>query len=264
MKPTPSPPTGAPAQLGSRLIKLAAKGRDREHAEEDAFSWARAPKRPFWLPLQSYAGIIADLHFGELATAEACRRMATSLPEQEAKACLEVQHDDEQFHARLYARYLARLGVEGMVTSGLRDAYERCLSWPGDPLGLVLAFNVVLEGEAMRLQHHFTTRFPCPLFAQLNRRILTDEGRHIAFARIYGRPTLQRLDTEERIALFRHTIGLGGTSGGARSGKCELTGKRFVIGQAVACARDQVLVKLFRGVDPGHGRFEAGPIVLGD
>ncbi|MEA3278015.1 MAG: ferritin-like domain-containing protein [Pseudomonadota bacterium] len=201
--PTQSSLTQTPAQLGDRLIKLTAKGTKRGHVEEDAFSWARTPRRPFWLPLQGYAGIVADLHYGELATAKACGHTAAILPEPEAKACLAVQRDDEQFHARLYARYLARLGTEGTVTSGVRDAYERCLSWPGDPLGLVLAFNVVLEGEAMRLQRYFATRFPCPLFAELNRRILADEARHIAFGRIYGRPGLQRLDTEERIALYR-------------------------------------------------------------
>ena len=195
--------TEAPAQTVTRLRKLADKGRQRKHTGEDAFSWTGTPKRPFWLPLQSYAGVIADLRYGELATAEACSRMATILPEQEARACLAVQQDDEQFHARLYAQYLAHLGTEGTVTPGLRDTCERCLSWPGNPMGLVLAFNVVLESEAMRLQRLFARRFPCPLFAEINYRILTDEARHIAFGRIYGRPSLQRLDAEERVALYR-------------------------------------------------------------
>ena len=191
------------ARPGDRLLKLAAKGRKQRHEEEHAFSWACTPRRPLWLPLPSYAGVIADLRYGELATAEACKGMAAVLPEEAARACLAVQHDDEQFHARLYGRYLTHLGTEGTVTSGLREAYERCLSWSGDPMGLVLAFNVVLEGEAMRLQRLFARRFPCPLFAELNDRILTDEARHIAFGRIYGRPSLQQLDADERIALYR-------------------------------------------------------------
>jgi hypothetical protein len=61
------------------------------------------------LPLRDYAGIIADLHYGELATAKACGRMAGILSEPLARACLAVQRDDEQFHAALYARYLACL-----------------------------------------------------------------------------------------------------------------------------------------------------------
>ena len=83
--PTQSTRPGAPEQLGNRLIKLTAKRRKRGHDEEDAFSWDRTPRRPFWLALHSYAGIIADLHYGELATAQACRRMASVLPEQAAK-----------------------------------------------------------------------------------------------------------------------------------------------------------------------------------
>jgi hypothetical protein len=32
------------------------------------------------------------------------------------------------------------------VTPALNDAHERCMSWSGDPVGLVLAVNVVLAG----------------------------------------------------------------------------------------------------------------------
>jgi hypothetical protein len=126
-----------------------------------------------------------------------------SLPEAEARACLARQRLDEQIHGRLYGRYLACLGVEARATIGLQEAYERSVTWQGDPLGLVLAFAVVLEGEALRLQRYFATRFPCPLFAQLNRQISADEARHLAFGRIYGRSAFRRLDAEERIGLYR-------------------------------------------------------------
>jgi hypothetical protein len=113
------------------------------------------------------------------------------------------------------------------VTPGLRQVYERCLSWPGDPLGLVLAFNVVLEGEALRLQRYFATRFPCPLFAEINRRILTDEARHIAFGRVDCRPGLRRMDREARVALYRWLKVLWWDSAEAVRGRFDSVGGRM-------------------------------------
>lgn len=202
MSPQPTQ-TQTPSQLQLRLARLKAKGKKRRSIAQDAFSWERRPKRPWLLPWRAYAGIIADLHYGELATVKACAQMESLLSEPEAKACLAVQREDEQFHAGLYARYLAHLDTEVSETPGLREVYERCLSWPGDPVGLVIAFNVVLEGEALRLQRYFATRFPCPLFAEINRKILADEARHIAFGRIYGRPGLRQMDSEEGVLLYR-------------------------------------------------------------
>jgi hypothetical protein len=193
----------APSGPGERLARLASRAPDLGLDQEDAFPWTRRAAPPLWLSRQSYGQVIADLRYGELVTAMACERMMGILPEEEARACLARQHHDEQVHGRLYERYLACLGVEGTAAPGLQEAYERSLSWQGDPLGLVLAFAVVLEGEALRLQHHFAERFPCPLFAELNRKIAADEARHLAFGRIYGREGLRRLDAGERIDLYR-------------------------------------------------------------
>ena len=202
---TPTEPawSEAPSGPGERLARLASRVPDRGLDQADAFPWTQPATPPLWLSRQSYGQVIADLRYGELVTATACERLIHILPEAEARACLARQRLDEQVHGRLYGRYLACLGVEGRAAPGLQEAYERPLSWQGDPLGLVLAFAVVLEGEALRLQRHFAERFPCPLFAELNRQISADEARHLAFGRIYGRAGLRRLDAEERIDLYR-------------------------------------------------------------
>jgi hypothetical protein len=43
----------------------------------------------------------------------------------------------------------------------------------------------------------------CPLLCALNRRILVDEARHLAFGRLYGGPRLAVLEPQERLALDR-------------------------------------------------------------
>lgn len=200
--PLPRPDTAG------RLARLAAAERPESRAGQRVLSWHLKPKRPMWLSRQAYGRIVADLRFGELATAEACQRMMALLPEPEAKACLVRQRDDERDHAAIYGRYLTCLEVEPTPSPGLREVYRRCLAWPGNPLALVLAFDVVLEGEALRLQRFFARRMPCPLFREINRAILIDEARHVAFGRLYGTVGVSALSVDERLDLYRWLKGL--------------------------------------------------------
>jgi hypothetical protein len=187
------------------LSRIGAFARERVRAEHQDFDWGAKPRIPLWLSRRGYANILADLCYGEWATAEACQRMAGLLPEPEAQACLLRQRDDELAHAEIYQRYLQRLGVGVKVkpSPGLSEIYQRCLSWSGNPLALVLAFDVVLEGEALRLQRFFARRLPCPLFRQINRAILVDEARHVAFGRLYGTMGITALPAGERRALAK-------------------------------------------------------------
>jgi len=193
----------APADTIARLSRLAETDRPHPREVHHHLPWHRRPKVPVWLSRQAYGKVVADLRFGELATAEACKRMTALLPEPEAKACLARQRDDERAHAALYGRYLRCLGVEPKPSPGLGEVYDRCLTWSGSPLGLVLAFDVVLEGEALRLQRFFARRLPCPLFRDINRAILTDEARHVAFGRLYGTLGIVALSKDERLELYR-------------------------------------------------------------
>ena len=190
----PSEPSGGLSRIGALAL-------ERVRAEQHDFDWGAKPRIPFWLSRRGYANIVADLCYGEWATAEACQRMAGLVPEAEARACLLRQRDDELAHAEIYRRYLRCLGVEVEPSPALSEIYQRCLSWSGNPLALVLAFDVVLEGEALRLQRFFARRLPCPLFGQINRAILVDEARHVAFGRFYGTMGIAALPTGERRVL---------------------------------------------------------------
>jgi hypothetical protein len=188
----------------SRLRRLTRTGGGAALADASSLAWREGPRPPRWLSPQRYAGIVSDLRQGELATARACDKMASLLP-YDAAVCsyLAGQRADELAHAALYQRYLQALDAPDRANPALEDLYRRCLDWRGDPLGLVIAFNVVLEAEALRLQRFLAKGLPCPLFAALNRRILMDEARHVAFGRLYGAAGLARLDRDERIALYR-------------------------------------------------------------
>lgn len=187
-----------------RLARLAHRDGGLALADAANFAWQDGPRLPFWLSRRFLAGIVADLRFGETVTARACGYMSDLLQDSgAARACLAVQAADEQAHADLYGRYLSLLDFPSRANPALEEIFQRCLDWRGHPVALVLAFNVVLEGEALRLQRFLAERVSCPLFSALNRRIAMDEARHVAFGRIYVPARLAGLDTEQRIAIFR-------------------------------------------------------------
>jgi len=188
----------------ARLARLALHDGGLALADAENFAWQDGARPPFWLSRRLLAGIVADLRYGEVATAHACRHISGLLHDSRtARACLAVQAADEQAHAELYGRYLDLLDFPGRVNPGLEAVFGRCLDWRGHPVALVLAFNVVLEGEALRLQRFLGERVSCPLFSALNRRIAVDEARHVAFGRLYGPAQLAKLDAEQRIAIYR-------------------------------------------------------------
>lgn len=187
-----------------RLARLARGPGGRALVDAAEFTWHEGARPPAWLSRRLFAGVVADLGYGETVTARACEIMATLLDDSAAaRECLAAQAADERAHADLYERYLGLLDVPSRVNPGLDEVYQRCFAWTDHPVALVLAFNVVLEGEALRLQRFLSERMPCPLFRSINRRILTDEARHVAFGHIYGAARLAKLDADQRIAIYR-------------------------------------------------------------
>jgi hypothetical protein len=191
--------------IDARLRAVAANGADAPWSVEDVVDWRQAVIVPTWLPRRTFVAAVSQLYHGEIATAAACHRLLAGPvgADTDARACLETQIADETRHARAYRAYLARLGdiapTEPAVAAFLRDGAAA----PGDSdLGAILAYHVVLEGEALRIQHGFATWLPCPLFRALNARIARDEARHVGFGRIYLEGRLADLPVEERRALF--------------------------------------------------------------
>jgi gluconate kinase len=62
----------------------------------------------------------------------------------------------------------------------------------------MVAFHVVVEGEALRIQEGLVRLFRCPLLRQINRRIARDEARHVAFGRLYLGGRVAALPSRER------------------------------------------------------------------
>jgi hypothetical protein len=192
--------------IDARLRAVAANGADAPWSVEEAVDWRQAVVVPTWLPRRTFVAAVSQLYHGEIATAAACRRLLAGPVgiNAGARACLEIQIADETRHARAYQTYLARLGdiapAEPAVAAFLQDGAAA----PGDSdLGAILAYHVVLEGEALRIQHGFATWLPCPVFRALNGRIARDEARHVGFGRIYLASRLAVLPVEERRILFQ-------------------------------------------------------------
>ena len=119
---------------------------------------------------------------------------------------VESQGRDEARHAAMYAHYLARLGDVAPMDPALAAALEGALEWResiATPIpAMMVAFNIVLEGEAVRLHGAAARAFPCPLLRRIAATVARDEARHTAFGRLYLSRVLAGLGLEERRAIY--------------------------------------------------------------
>ena len=183
--------------------RLAVRAQADAWQPEAALDWTRPmSSAPFW-PRGLMARLVSQLRHGEHETGAMCRRLHAAMPAGGARLYLETQAADEARHASAYAVYAARLGEAPPSDPGLGEVFQDAASWRGHPVGLVLAFHVVIEGEALKLQSALAARAPCPLFRAMNARIARDEARHIAFGVGYARAILPALDPHEREAMAR-------------------------------------------------------------
>ncbi len=197
---------GTPGELArddGRMARLLANARAGQWSIGEAIDWGLGPQLPFWWPRRALAETVSQLYHGELATADFCRRLAARLRDPLAIECLQFQIADETRHAALYDGYLARLGGRQAVQPALALAIRSVQAWQEPLEGRVLAYHVVLEGEALFLQDAFARLVPCPLFRQINHRILRDEARHVAFGKLFLRQRLPRLDRAVRLEVYR-------------------------------------------------------------
>lgn len=170
---------------------------------DEAIDWDVKVVRPRWMRRRTYAKLVSQFYHGEIATQQLCRRLIEQLDDGEASTFLRYQLKDELRHDAVYARYLARVGDILPADDVLAEALEGSLAWCGSPLGLIVAFHVVFEGGALNILERLGSAFPCPLFRQINAKILPDEARHVAFGVDYLRRHVADLDQDERVAMYR-------------------------------------------------------------
>ena len=189
-------------ELERQLESLAAKAASAQGSHPELDWQGSAPKLARWRwPIAR--GIVMEFIGGEEATARLCREIAPRIDLPAARDCLDLQVKDETRHAELYRRYLSRLGAQPPRNNFLDDAVERSLSWQGAPEAALLAFHVIVEGEALALQDAARNWIPDPLFAEMSRQIAIDEARHVAFGKIYLNQALPEVPLQERIEIYR-------------------------------------------------------------
>ncbi len=203
-------PTAAPS-LQDRLSRLAAKPAALRLDDLTA-DWQGQVRAASKGPRRALAvTVLSHLYQGEELTARVCARIAPRLSLPAAGDCLRRQEHDETDHAIAYGRYLdalqgapRRLQRQQAVKTGRALAYleRRFDGWRGAPEALILATQLLLEGEAMELQEDSAKWLSCPRLAALNRAITRDEARHVAFAKLYLPAALPALSLQDRRAAY--------------------------------------------------------------
>lgn len=185
-----------------RRTALLVKGRDAQFQSHLDFDWDRPVKLPFWLPKSAAASAVSQFHLGETSTARMCRQLQMDMPELGTREFLETQSLDEERHARIFATYLDKLGGAKPVPEPVQQLYDEALAWTGAPEAVMVAFHIILEGEALRLCHGIEAWMPCPLFRELATVVSRDEARHVAWGKLYLRDTLPALSKKERLEIY--------------------------------------------------------------
>ncbi len=197
---------GVPRQQSQRrperFARLAAKARAGQWSAVHDIDWRRPPHLPLWITQDQGRTAISQLYYGEIATSRMCQALLREFEPGPARQCLEFQIKDELRHAEVFKRYLESLGGVAEMDRNLAWALDAAGSGPAGPLGAMVAFHVVVEGEVLRVQDSLSRLLPCPLLKQINRRVARDEARHVAFGRIYLCEALAGLSADARSHLY--------------------------------------------------------------
>ena len=202
------------AETATALADLAAKGERAQWADDELTSGGR-PALPRWIPSALYTALVSQFYHGEFATLRFCWRLLERIGDADARHCLAVQIADEERHVRVYRAYLERLGDIAQPEPTVADVYERALAWQGPPEAMIAAFNIVLEGEALRTLDDLGGWLPCSWFRRINARVSRDEARHFAFGRFYLSAALPDLGRDQRLEIHHWLKGLWDAVGSA-------------------------------------------------
>ena len=192
----------------SRLDDLIARAEAGAWDPARDIEWSGGPVRPRLLPLALYRSLVSQLYHGERATLAVCERLDREIPDPRARRFLAAQSADEARHATVYALYLERIGGIARPDPALRRSFEAALDWDGPWQGLVVASHVLLESEAVRLLQRSPFMYSCPLLRRINRRVVRDEARHLAFGRLYLARRMAEISLYERRRIHHWVHGL--------------------------------------------------------
>jgi len=188
--------------METKMQALADKAERAQWQAADVAGWDEKAGLPWWPPRTFCAAIVSQLYHGELATLKMCHRLLAEIEGPEVRRCLELQIIDEERHARVFLDYLETIGSLQSIDPVLARAYDKALACPAGPVGLVAAFNIILEGEALYALDYLAGWIKCPLFRRIMAQVSKDEARHLAFGRIYLSATLGSLSPGQRQDLY--------------------------------------------------------------
>ena len=186
----------------NRLTKLLENVTDGQWSPSEDIKWDQEPMLPTWISPKLYAAAVSQLYYGEIATIWTCQRLLAELTGARVRQFLRAQINDEERHAETYLGYLRKLGDVAPMDESLATALAGTMTWPGSYHGLIVAFRILLEGEALRLQQDLIKWFPYPLLSQINKKISRDEARHVAFGKILLQNEIMGLDVDERMSIY--------------------------------------------------------------
>jgi ribonucleotide reductase beta subunit family protein with ferritin-like domain len=185
-----------------RLKQLTNIAYKNQWAPDDQINWDEDIIIPTGISKNTYIDMVSQLYYAEEATIRLLGEMLIKVPDLQAKQYLCTQAMDEARHADVYKRYLEKLGDIAPMNSALKSVFEAGFNSNHSYHRLVVALNIVMEGEALNQQYKRIETLPCPLFVQINKSIVRDESRHAAFGKIYMREKVKELSSNEKAEIF--------------------------------------------------------------
>lgn len=184
--------------VSERLSKLIEIANSSQWSPDTAIDWKTEIVLPKEVDTGIYIDMVSQLYYAEEATINLLGRLIQFVPDLQAKQYLCTQAVEEARHLQVYHRYLEKLGDISPINDGLKILLDKGNNWNGSLFALILALNVLMEGEAINQQNLRIKTLPCPLFCQINKTIVRDEARHTAFGKIYLKDKLPLVNAEEK------------------------------------------------------------------
>lgn len=168
-----------------------------------AINWNQAPLVPEGIIEADYIDMISQLYHAEIFTLKVLARLITEVPDFQAIRFICAQMNEEARHADAYAAYIQMLGKINPINEKLATVFNKAFTWQGSYCGLIVALNVVMESEALNQQRKRIETLPCPIFKEINLRIILDEARHSGFGFIYLKDKLHHLTHIEKTEIIQ-------------------------------------------------------------
>ena len=144
------------------------KAADAARARPSRVTSNEAVRPPRLIPRRLFTDAVSQLFHAEHATERMWRLMTGQTGTPIADQLLEYQANDERHHADLYESNLLRIGHIRPQDSQIADSLDMLLDTSLGQEAVFAGYNVVLGGEAVKLQQDTIERFTCPALVRIS------------------------------------------------------------------------------------------------